>query len=418
VNAGPLEPNSVEDGWEPAVDEFLVDLLDGGDSVGLANGAARPPRTPPDEFSDLHDAALRAVERVIRTDPVGLAAFPGVRRALQGVIIAEVLADRLSHRSAPHTDLDEIGRFVAEALDYFSVLSATAVEGQAVSHGIVIAPEASGLVPLDPPVLYPGRLPSRKRTPLLFDGTQSVLLVTPRGHAITGLGRRSLPLDGPEKTTIDLFDAFPGIDGALTAAASKGFRGIGVLLRTDRTIWLFDSGEPIFVWRAGRWKSIAIEAFIRTIATLGSAASNEAAELLVHTSLRISMQGHGAILAMAENRTAIGKVVQEKDQYSDAWPDARMRSVDDELHQLISHEELHTPSALARLARVDGATIVDTSGDLLAYGAIVHSENSRGEGARAAAARALSCAVNVALTVSQDGPITVFHRGEVALELL
>jgi DNA integrity scanning protein DisA with diadenylate cyclase activity len=68
------------------------------------------------------------------------------------------------------------------------------------------------------------------------------------------------------------------------------------------------------------------------------------------------------------------------------------------------------------LARVDGATIVDRNGRLLAFGAIVHSFESGSEGARTAAARALSTRVSVAIAVSQDGPITVFVDGRRTLE--
>ena len=404
--------------WGTVVEEFLADLLDGDEDARRAAEGARRSLRLPAEFGDLHDAALRAIDRVTRSAPAVVATFPGVARALHGVIIAEVLADRLSHRTSPPGDLDPIGRFVADALDYFGVLSATHVEGQAVSHGIVIVTDHRGLIPPHPPVPYPGRLPSRKRTPLLFDGTQSVLLVTTEGHAVASIGRHSLPQDGPHATRIDLFDAFPGIDGALTAAASKAFCGVGVYLRADRTVWVFDDGKPIFMRRASRWKSIAIESFTRTIASLGSTDSDDVAELIAHASLRTSMQGHGAIFAIADSAAVLDGVVQAKDRYPEPFSSAPLHSVDDELHQLVSRDEMHTPSALALLARIDGATIVDTAGDLLAYGAIVQSENSRGEGARAAAARTLSRTVNLAMTVSQDGPITVFHRGEVALELL
>lgn len=70
-----------------------------------------------------------------------------------------------------------------------------------------------------------------------------------------------------------------------------------------------------------------------------------------------------------------------------------------------------TPSYLARLASIDGATVITSSGDLVAYGSIIQSPQGGGQGARSAAAEALSLQSSVALKVSEDGPITVFVNG-------
>lgn len=56
------------------------------------------------------------------------------------------------------------------------------------------------------------------------------------------------------------------------------------------------------------------------------------------------------------------------------------------LHHLIDATDMDAQT-LARLAALDGATIVDRTGQLLAYGAIVSSADSQHEGARTAAAR-------------------------------
>jgi DNA integrity scanning protein DisA with diadenylate cyclase activity len=87
------------------------------------------------------------------------------------------------------------------------------------------------------------------------------------------------------------------------------------------------------------------------------------------------------------------------------------------LHHLIDAEDLDAQT-LARLAGLDGATIVDRDANLLSYGAIVTSSDSQHEGARTAAAKTLSQTADVVLTVSQDGDITVFHAGAVAATLL
>ncbi|MDQ1565690.1 MAG: hypothetical protein QOF96_570, partial [Actinomycetota bacterium] len=73
---------------------------------------------------------------------------------------------------------------------------------------------------------------------------------------------------------------------------------------------------------------------------------------------------------------------------------------------------------LARLAALDGATILSRDGRLLAYGAIVASSDSQHEGARTAAATTLSQSAEIVLKVSADGDITVLRAGEVVTTLL
>jgi DNA integrity scanning protein DisA with diadenylate cyclase activity len=87
------------------------------------------------------------------------------------------------------------------------------------------------------------------------------------------------------------------------------------------------------------------------------------------------------------------------------------------LHHLIDAADLdeHT---LVRLATLDGATVLDREGSLIAYGAIVNSADSQHEGARTAAARTLSETALVVLKVSVDGDITIFRQGRALTTLL
>ena len=76
------------------------------------------------------------------------------------------------------------------------------------------------------------------------------------------------------------------------------------------------------------------------------------------------------------------------------------------------------PAVLAGLARVDGATVMDTSGQLLAVGAILlHTEPAEPhstlavEGARTTAAMAAG-RFGAVLKVSEDGLITFYDQQE------
>jgi hypothetical protein len=439
------------DPWGEAVSSFLEDLLDNVE-VGLVSGdeadgpepdgtdrrwlrqvgpdghvrrfVLRPrtdgdPSASPSEFPaelrDLPDSALRALARLTASSALWDPGFPSLRRAFHEIVIAEVIADRLHRRSANPIEVQSVAVTVADSLDYLEELAAGQLEGAPMTHGVVIAPSGTGATPLEPPISYPGPLRLLKRTPLLFDGTHAALLITSAGTALGGVTRDSLRRPPPGVASIGAFDEFPGLDGALTAAASAVFHGIGLYLRADRTIWIFDGGQPLFIRRANRWKSVAFESFIRLI-THDTGTTDEVAQRLAHAALRLSMQGHGAVLGIARSSAALSDRLEDRDRYLAA--DSAEATADDALHRLLPPTEMTTPSSLARLARLDGATVIDPSGAVLAFGAIVRIRESHSEGARTAAARSLSESIDLALSVSQDGPITVFRRGARVLELL
>lgn len=426
--------------WGDAVAAFLDDLLDrrkrddasvdqddaGPSATARGPGIGQrvpswpvpgPPSRPgvPAELADLPLAAARALARVTRPAGATDVVYPSIARALHDVVIAEVLADRLSERIGSTADTDAVAALVATTIDYFYDLAATRYEGFPVTHGAVIAADSRGLVPLSPPVGYPGRLPTRKRTPLLFDGTDAVLVIAPNGEVLGGFDQDTLP---PEPTAIKRMERFMelgGVDGSLTAAASATFRGIGFYLRSDRTLWVFENGTALFIRRTGRWKSIALQSFVESLSAWGLA-GEPVAERLARAAMRLSIQGRGAVLAIADDLDSLRGQLQPNGRPGDS--PLGSTAVDDELSRLLPSDSPVSSSLMARLARIDGATIIDPNGYLLAYGAIVRSSPSAGQGARTAAARSLSTCANVVVSVSQDGPLSVFVAGEPVLDIL
>jgi hypothetical protein len=254
---------------------------------------------------------------------------------------------------------------------------------------------------------YPADLRSAKRAPLLFDGQRSVLIVDRDGRARTELQRQRLarltPGSSPKPFLVELADS-----GALVGAATRVLGGVGFFLRTDRTIWVFVDGRPLLVRRAGHWTAFPLE----LATSIGNIIDGgAAAELVVQTALIISSQGHGAILAIVPGPEELDGIVPTKDRF-----DLR-NGVETRLHHLIDARDLG-PQTLARLAALDGATVLDRDANLLAYGAIVTSADSEFEGARTAAAKSLSETADVVLKVSVDGDITVFQAGKVVATLL
>jgi hypothetical protein len=361
-------------------------------------------------------AAVRAAAR-FRTDPeraLPQLAAP-MRRALRDTIAIELLATYAgASEQASITDL------IAETVEYLIELSGTRVEAHQLTHGVLI----TDALP-DVPRLrfdYPGDLREAKRAPLLFDGQRALLVVDRDGHARTELQRHRLERWAPRDPDpvrgkgARGSRVAPFVDsGAFVAEATRRLGGVGFFLRADRTIWTFLDGQPLVLRRGEHWTTFPLQltAFIADVIGGGRATA-----IAVQAALIVSAQGRGGIVAIVHDAGVLDDVVSPKDRFdlrNEVDPTA-MRT-ETRLHHLLDAEDLDEQT-LARLAGLDGATIVDRDANLLAYGAIVTSSDSQHEGARTAAAKSLSHTADVVLKVSEDGDITVFRTGEVIATLL
>src|SRR5690606_38876319 len=143
----------------------------------------------------------------------------------------------------------------------------------------------------------------------------------------------------------------------------------------------------LLVRRGERWRAFPFEMAASLSRLIGDA---PAVGLIARAAFLISAQPLGAILAIVDDPSDLDGIVPTKDRFDlrNEIDPLAMR-VETRLHHLIDVDDLDERT-IARLAGLDGATILGRDGELLAYGAIVSSSESQHEGARTAAARTLS----------------------------
>jgi hypothetical protein len=389
-------------GWQLALTVRLGDRLT--HLVGSGNG-----RWLEELLSSLPAAGIRAVAPFRAAELGGTPVDPAVRRALRDMVAAQVLDGYLRARVDRPVRPDLVG----ETIDFLIELSGTRVESHDLTHGVVL----TGALEQGPrlKLTYPRDVRAAKRAPLLFDGQRSVLLVDPEGLARTELQRHRFSRLAPSAEPGPAGRGDRLDSGALVADATRALGGVGFFVRADRSIWTFVDGQPLLVRRGEHWTAFPLELTAAIANMIGGGA---VAELVARAAFIISTQPQGAILAIVDDPAQLDGVVSPKDRYDlrDSIDPAAMR-VETRLHHLIDATDLDEET-LVRLAGLDGATVVDRDGRLLAYGAIVTSADSEHEGARTAAAKTLSETALVVLKVSVDGDITVFRDGRVVSTLL
>lgn len=370
-------------------------------------GSSSEPTSLAELVRVLPGAAVSALAQLPREAPSPL--HPALRRALRDTLAAEILerylVARLGCRPRPH--------LVAETIDFLVELSGTRVESHDLTHGVVIADVFADTPRLE--LVYPADVRAAKRAPLLFDGERSVLVVDPHGRARTELQRHRLErlVEGVEIHRghgAELFER-----DSLVAWATTATGGLGFFLRTDGSVWAYVDGRPLLVRRGEHWTAFPLELTASIANMIGGGA---VAGLVARAATMISAEPRGAILAVVDDPAQLEEAVSPKDRYDrrNEFDPGAMRP-ETRLHHLIDAGDIdeHT---LVRLASLDGATVLDRDGRLLAYGAIVATDDSEHEGARTAAARTLSKTAAVVLKVSVDGDITVFRHGGVVTTLL
>jgi hypothetical protein len=306
---------------------------------------------------------------------------------------------------------------IASALEVLRVAALSSYENRSISSGVLLLdadedPSGDSRTPAWS-VQYAQQLTSVKAFSRLCNGLETLFLVARDGRllATVDIARWADALRG---------DATLNVPCARTyvphARATQGNRHVCLVLSPSHEIKVFAEGAQVFAFRNAEWHLLDLEAHYEE--WVDAVGNRVLGERLFQAALDLADARTGALFVVVRDpATALPQLVLPTDLLVDAASgDGRMPARRDLLSLLAGRDagslELNVLEALASL---DGATVFDQQGRLLAAGAILrHAVGGsppgvRIEGARTTAALAAG-RFGPVLKVSEDGVIGFFDR--------
>ncbi len=314
---------------------------------------------------------------------------------------------------------------IALVIELLRVAALSSYENRSISTGLLLLstpddPCRPGHVAPDPLPPYSESLTRIKSFYRLADGVRTVFLANSQAQLLdiidierwSGEVCRDVPTDTPCSRTFQPH-----------ARATARHGHVCIVLSPTHEIKVFAEGAEMFTFRGASWHLLDLQAKFE----LWSEAVGDAALALrvFQTALDLADSREGALFVVVrEPADAVPQLVAPADRLDIpahvGGTDSDALSRRDLLHLLAGRSVTDLDeSVFSRLATVDGATVIDRAGRLLAAGAILRHPASEDleqggivEGARTTAALAAS-RFGPVLKVSEDGVITFFDRQRV-----
>ncbi len=408
---------------EPSADPAALSIRWFGNRYTLRVPAARPFTDHEVRFARAIGAVLSARYRAILSPQLMVERADLFRGAIEDRYVGAFF-DRAPYQLQP--GVTAVPDRVALAIEMMRVAALSTYENQPISTGVLLLGTDEDPIGLYPAaerddLHYTGALASIKSFYRLADGLRTVFLVNRTGRLldIVDIGRwadhagPAAPVDGPCAQT------YHG-----HARATIAGEHVCVVLNPRREIKVFAQGAQVFSFSHADWRLLDQTS---KYALWQSAVGNAAlAERVFRTALDLSDARQGALFVVLRRpMESLAQLVAAPDRLDmelvEPQGNPLAPSRRDLLHLLAGRTVTELdPSVLAALATLDGATVTDGEGTMLAVGAILRhplsSEQAKAdgltEGARTTAALAAS-RFGPVLKVSEDGLITFYDGGRV-----
>jgi len=312
---------------------------------------------------------------------------------------------------------------VAGIIEVLRVAALSSYENRAISSGVLLLEGSSdpvrGVAPDGQAYPYSLTLTAVKSFYRVCNGLQTLFLVNREGLVLDIVDLNQWRHAHNEDAQLEVTCPAPYRAHAL---ATSDNRNICVVLSPNHEIKVFAEGVQMLSFSNARWHLLDLRAkYDLWDAAVGNP---ELAERIFQAAMDLADARQGALfVVLRDAASSLRVLVAPQDQLDSpmlALPPSGVPPGRTQLMYMLRGRTATSidPAVLGGLARIDGATVMDTSGRLLAVGAILlHSEPVQPhstfavEGARTTAAMAAARHGPV-LKVSEDGGITFFDRLE------
>ncbi|WP_396627414.1 hypothetical protein [Luteitalea sp.] len=300
---------------------------------------------------------------------------------------------------------------LAHCIEVLRVAALSSYESHAISSGVLVLGDDEPHARQGAARMYGQSLTAIKSFYRLCDGMRTVFLVGEDGLLldIIDITHRAREIHPMMAITSPCPSAY-----RQHAASTLGTRDTCIVLSPSHEIKVFAEGAHVFTFRNAEWRLLDVEA--KYVQWLQAVGSRPIAEKLFQCALDMADARQGALLVVLRDAESAGALVAPVDRLDRPAPaGAAGESSRRPLHYLLRGRTLDDvdESVLMALASLDGATVVDTHGRLIAAGAILMHPHGEGgdawvsEGARTTAAQAAG-RFGPVLKVSTDGMVTCY----------
>jgi hypothetical protein len=286
-------------------------------------------------------------------------------------------------------------------------LSQQTYENKAIVFGCILDPKKKS----SPACPFPDDFMKSKKYKALSDGFRTAYLVSTKGKVID---LWDIDQAGQKRSKGKHY--FPDWSAPI-AQVSRGKR-CGIALTRQGDILVFDTSVLRFTYRYGRWQYWNHTHVVNLLADRARAQRvspknvGHVVGAIYRAALDVSFRRSGGLFVVIHNRKNLKNVVRE----GDAIGDSSRSAVDGEFDEVIAAHKIQSlPRSVAvDLASLDGAIVMENSGKILSYGAVLQPKKKghlRGsEGSRTKAAIGASN-YGLSVKISSDGDISVYHDG-------
>ncbi|MBD9478871.1 hypothetical protein [Pseudoxanthomonas sp. PXM02] len=329
--------------------------------------------------------------------PLPEVALPAVTKAFDERIVAR-------HLAAHH----EVTLPVGEMLNALHTLAEQTYENKAVAFGCVVEPR----VEVVNRSAFPKEFLKLKKFKALSDGYRTAYVVSGNGAIIrfVDLDRFSLkPLTGKH--------FYPEWAEAMAKASRD--RRFGIVLSRQGDVLVLEEGTLRFSYRFGKWQYWNHGHLVNLIRDWARAQKIRKSILgnvvgaIYRAAIDVSFRRTGGLFVILKNQAMLKDVVKAEDVLG-----GQKRSTQDaEFDLLLKRKTIQSlpRRVMVELAALDGALVINKSGTILAYGAVIQPKRAgRLKGAEGSRTKAAIGASNygMAVKISSDGDITVYKEGQ------